>query len=103
MDYRTNLYNPQQVYNTYLKLENVQTTQKPFNPYTKKWNPQNIKPNKNNSLSYGSEVVPPFDNNSKGIPHMDHLSKEYPPYYAPFETGTSTFNHRLFCFTKLSI
>jgi hypothetical protein len=93
---KLDLYSTAQFFDTYLNFENVQRPKKAYNPFINNLNPQNIKPNKYNSLSLPCEVVPPFDNHSKGIPHMDYLPLEYPPYYAPFETGTNTFNHRLF-------
>jgi hypothetical protein len=53
---KLDLYSSPQFFDTYLNFENVQRTQKAYNPFTNNLNPQNIKPNKYNSLSHGSEV-----------------------------------------------
>jgi hypothetical protein len=102
MEFKQTFYPFRQSFQTYLNFEKVQREIKPVHPlHNKSLNAQNIKPNKFNSLSTHpmSEFIPPFNNPSKGIPHMDYLPLEYPPYYAPFETGSKTFTHRQF-YTK---
>jgi hypothetical protein len=98
MEFKQAFYPFQQSYQTYLNFEKVQRNITPVHPLANKsLNAQNIKPNKYNSLSHPmSEFIPPFNNPSKGIPHMDYLPLQYPPYYAPFETGTQTYTHRQF-------
>ena len=99
MDFKQSYYSYPQFYQTYLNFEKVQREVTPSPPIsnTNSLNPQNIKPNKFNSLSNPmTECIDHLNNPSKGIPHMDYLPKEYPPYYAPFETGTQTFTHRQF-------
>ena len=96
---RQDLYSYPQFYQTYLNFEKVQReiTPRPPIDLTKSLNPQNIKPNKYNSLSNPmSEFIDHLNNPSKGIPHMDYLPLQYPPYYGPFETGTQTYTHRQF-------
>ena len=102
MEFKQSYYSYPQFFQTYLNFEKQQRNVKPINPLnTNSLNPQNIKPNKYNSLSYNpmSDCIDNLNNPSKGIPHVDYLPREYPPYYGQYETRTSTFTHKQF-FTK---
>ena len=81
MEFKQSYYSYPQLYQTYLNFEKVQHEVTPIPPNINSLNPQNIKPNKFNSLSNPmTECIDHLNNPSKGIPHMDYLPKEYPPY-----------------------
>ena len=98
MEFKQTLYPFRQSFENYLNFEKVQRNVKPVHPlHNKSLNATNIKPNKYNSLSNSMpECIDHLNNPSKGIPHIDYLPKEYPPYYGQYETRTSTFTHRQF-------